>query len=187
MKFFFFFFPLTSCILNFVGADALKKKLDKFKKQTVTIHNDFIKNNNELKNIKIDIDRNSQKQIILNKRIKSGENVGRRLMFLLQEKIYLSPITKVINNLFFQSEDFVTKQIIREFFLKKVRLGINEYLLSFKTIAELNNELDDKLIIYKKKDSLAEKLIILEKKIAQVAKLQKKVKVDVKLKVKEKR
>ena len=69
-----------------------------------------------------------------------------------------------------------------------MRLGINEYLLSFKTIAELNNELDDKLIIYKKKkDSLAEKLIILEKKIAQVAKLQKKVKVDVKLKVKEKR
>ena len=103
-------------LLNFVEADALKKKLDKFKKETVTIHNDFIKNNNELKNIKIDIDRNSQKQIILNKRIKSGENVGRRLMFLLQEKIYLSPITKVINNLFFQSEDFVTKQIIREFF-----------------------------------------------------------------------
>ncbi|MEC8265307.1 MAG: peptidoglycan DD-metalloendopeptidase family protein [Pseudomonadota bacterium] len=188
MKFFFLIFSFNLLLLNFVEADALKKKLDKFKKETVTIHNDFIKNNNELKNIKIDIDRNSQKQIILNKRIKSGENVGRRLMFLLQEKIYLSPITKVINNLFFQSEDFVTKQIIREFFLKKVRLGINEYLLSFKTIAELNNELDDKLIIYKKKkDSLAEKLIILEKKIAQVAKLQKKVKVDVKLKVKEKR
>ena len=76
---------------------------------------------------------------------------GRRLMFLLQEKIYLSPITKIINNLFFQPEDFVTKQIVREFFLKKVRLGINEYVFSFKTIAELNNELDDKLIIYKKK------------------------------------
>ena len=115
MKFFFFNFFFNLLLLNFVEADALKK-LDKFKKETVTIHNDFIKNNNELKNIKIDIDRNSQKQIILNKRIKSGENVGRRLMFLLQEKIYLSPITKVINNLFFQSEDFVTKQIIREFF-----------------------------------------------------------------------
>ena len=32
-----------------------------------------------------------------------------------------------------------------------MRLGINEYILSFKTIAELNVELDDKLIIYKKK------------------------------------
>ena len=64
-----------------------------------------------------------------------------------------------------------------------MRLGINEYLLSFKTIAELNNELDDKLIIYKKKkDSLAEKLIILEKKIAQVAKLQKESKGGCKVK-----
>ena len=72
-------------------------------------------------------------------------------MFLLQEKIYLSPVTKIINNLFFQSEDFITKQIVREFFLKKVRLGINEYILSFKTIAELNIDLDEKLIIYKKK------------------------------------
>ena len=72
-------------------------------------------------------------------------------MFLLQEKIYLSPVTKIINNLFFQSEDFITKQIIREFFLKKVRLGINEFLLSFKTIAELNSELDGKLSSYKTK------------------------------------
>ena len=44
-------------------------------------------------------------------------------MFLLQEKIYLSPVTKIINNLFFQSEDFVTKQIVREFFSKKGEIG----------------------------------------------------------------
>ena len=37
-------------------------------------------------------------------------------MFLLQEKIYQSPVTKIIKNLFFQSEDFVTKRIVREFF-----------------------------------------------------------------------
>ena len=58
--------------------------------------------------------------------------------------------TKIINSLFFQSESFITEQIVREF-LKKVRLGVDDYLLTFKTILELNKELDDKLLIYKKK------------------------------------
>ena len=187
MKIFFFLIIISFSFLS-AAKPGLKTKLDTLKKQTVSIHNDILKNNKELKKIKIDIERNSQKQIILKKRIKSGENVGRRLMFLLQERIYLSPATKIINSLFFQSEDFITEQIVREFFLKKVRLGVDEYLSSFKTIAELNKELDDKLVDYKKKKkNLSIKLTSLEKKINEVAKLQKKVKVDVKLKVKEKR
>ena len=188
MKIFFFLIIISFSFLSAAKPGPLKTKLDTLKKQTVSIHNDILKNNKELKKIKIDIERNSQKQIILKKRIKSGENVGRRLMFLLQERIYLSPATKIINSLFFQSEDFITEQIVREFFLKKVRLGVDEYLSSFKTIAELNKELDDKLADYKKKkNNLSMKLKSLEKKIKEVAKLQKKVKVDVNLKVKEKR
>ena len=188
MKILFFLIIISFSFVRAAETDSFKKKLDTLKKQTVIIHNDIIKNNEELKKIKIDIERNSQKQIILKKRIKSGEDIGRRLMFLLQEKIYQSPATKIINSLFFQSEDFITEQIVREFFLKKVRFGVDEYLSSFKTITELNKELDDKLIVYKKKkNNLSIKLTTLEKKINEVAKLQKKVKVDVKLKVKEKR
>ena len=188
MKIFFFLIIISFSFLSAAKSGPLKTKLDTLKKQTVSIHNDILKNNKELKKIKIDIERNSQKQIILKKRIKSGENIGRRLIFLLQERIYLSPATKIINSLFFQSEDFITEQIVREFFLKKVRLGVDEYLSSFKTIAELNKELDDKLADYKKKkNNLSMKLKSLEKKIKEVAKLQKKVKVDVNLKVKEKR
>ena len=188
MKIFFFLIIISFSFLSAAKPGPLKTKLDTLKKQTVSIHNDILKNNKELKKIKIDIERNSQKQIILKKRIKSGENIGRRLIFLLQERIYLSPANKIINSLFFQSEDFITEQIVREFFLKKVRLGVDEYLSSFKTIAELNKELDDKLVDYKKKkNNLSMKLTSLEKKINEVAKLQKKVKVDVNLKVKEKR
>ena len=188
MKIFFFLIIISFSFLSTAKTDPLKTKLETLKRQTVSIHNDILKNNKELKKIKIDIERNSQKQIILKKRIKSGENIGKRLMFLLQERIYLSPATKIINSLFFQSEDFITEQIVREFFLKKVRLGVDEYLSSFKTIAELNKELDDKLADYKKKkNNLSMKLKSLEKKIKEVAKLQKKVKVDVNLKVKEKR
>ena len=83
MKIIFFLVILNFSFLNSAEIDPLKKKLDKLKKQTVTIHNDIINNNKELKKIKVDIDRNAQKQLILKKRIKSGENTGRRLMFLL--------------------------------------------------------------------------------------------------------
>ena len=51
----------------------------------------------------------------------------------------------------------------------------------------MKNELNEKLLVYeKKKKSLRKKLIKLEKKIEEVAKLQKKIKVDVNLRVKEK-
>lgn len=187
MRLFFLFLILLNFSV-FAETKSLKKNLDKLKKQTVTIHNDIIKNNSELKKIKIDIDRNSQKKFIFEKHIKSREYIGKRLIFLLQEKIYLSPVTKIINNLFFQSEDFLTKQIVREFFLKKVRIGINDFFLSLRSISDLKNELNEKLLVYeKKKKSLRKKLIKLEKKIEEVAKLQKKIKVDINLRVKEKR
>jgi len=187
MRLFFLFLILLNFSV-FAETKSLKKNLDKLKKQTVTIHNDIIKNNSELKKIKIDIDRNSQKKLIFEKHIKSREYIGKRLIFLLQEKIYLSPVTKIINNLFFQSEDFLTKQIVREFFLKKVRIGINDFFLSLRSISDLKNELNEKLLVYeKKKKSLRKQLIKLEKKIEEVAKLQKKIKVDVNLRVKEKR
>ena len=187
MRLFFLFLILLNFSV-FAETKGLKKNLDKLKKQTVIIHNDIIKNNSELKKIKIDIDRNSQKKLIFEKHIKSREYIGKRLIFLLQEKIYLSPVTKIINNLFFQSEDFLTKQIVREFFLKKVRIGINDFFLSLRSISDLKSELNEKLLVYeKKKKSLRKKLIKLEKKINEVAKLQKKIKVDVNLRVKEKR
>ena len=40
----------------------LKVKLNSLKKQTVKIHNDILINNKELKKIKIDLDRNTQKK-----------------------------------------------------------------------------------------------------------------------------
>ena len=40
----------------------LKVKLNSLKKQTVKIHNEILTNNKELKKIKIDLDRNTQKK-----------------------------------------------------------------------------------------------------------------------------
>ena len=61
----FFFFLIILNFSAFAENKSLKKNLDKLKKQTVIIHNDIIKNNSELKKIKIDIDRNSQKNLFL--------------------------------------------------------------------------------------------------------------------------
>ena len=76
MKFFFFLILLNFSFLNAADTNLLKKKLDTLKRQTVTIHNDIVINNKELKKIKIDIERNSQKQIILKKELNLEKILG---------------------------------------------------------------------------------------------------------------
>ena len=181
-------FVFTSNICFGLEGKSLKKKLSVLKKQTVTIHNDILKNDDELKKIKIDIEKNSQKKTIFEKHIKDKEVVSRRLFLLLQDKIYLSPITKFIKNLTVQSDDLITKQIVREFFLKQAKTSINMHLESIEGIVEIKKELDNKIIVFeKKKKDLRIKLKTLEKKMKEVSKLQKKVKVDLALKIKEKK
>ncbi len=189
MRFLFFIiiFSLSQSVLA-LDNTLLKKRISILKKQTVLIHNDILKNNDELKKIKIDIEKNSQKKNIFETHIKNRENTSRRLFFLLQEKIYISPIAKFIKNLTNKSDDIITKQIIREHFLKQVKVDINEYLESLNGIERLKLELDGKVIVFeKKKKSLNKKLFILEKKIKEVSQLQKKIKVDSRLKAKEKK
>ena len=181
-------FVFTSNICFGLEGKSLKKKLSVLKKQTVIIHNDILKNDDELKKIKIDIEKNSQKKTIFEKHIKDKEVVSRRLFLLLQDKIYLSPITKFIKNLTVQSDDLITKQIVREFFLKQAKTSINMHLESIEGIVEIKKELDNKIIVFeKKKKDLRIKLKTLEKKMKEVSKLQKKVKVDLALKIKEKK
>ena len=58
--------------------NKLEKKLNSLKKQTVELHNNIISNNKELKIIKLDIDRNRQKQIIYLRYIKDKEVLGKQ-------------------------------------------------------------------------------------------------------------
>ncbi len=186
----FFFFLIL--LLNFDYIYSLDKnfkhKLSSLKKQTVTIHNEILKNDKELKKIKLDIEKNSQKKIIYERYIKDEENTSRRLFFLLQDKIYVSPINKFIKSLTTKSDDIITKQVVREFFLKQAKTDINQYLSSIEGIEELKKELDNKFLVFEeKKKALSKNLTILEKKISEVSKLQKKMKVNNALKVKEKK
>jgi len=165
----------------------LKVKLNSLKKQTVKIHNEILLNNKELKKIKIDLDRNTQKKIIINKYIKNKDLLGRRIIFLLQDKFYTNQFTRIVRNLDDSSQELITKQIIREFFLKEVKTGINEYFLNLENLKSIDNELALELENYKtKKKKLKKQLIKLEKKIKEVAKVQKKVKTNDKLKQKAK-
>ena len=97
---------------------GIKQKLSKLKKQTVSIHNDILKNDDELKKIRIGIEKNKQKKIIFERYIKDKEDTSRRLFFLLQDKIYISPINKFIKNLTSESENLISQSLERIFVLK---------------------------------------------------------------------
>ena len=153
----------------------LEKKLNDLKKQTVKLHNNIISNNKELKIIKLDIDRNRQKQIIYLKYIKDKEVLGKRLFFLLQEKLYVSEISRILKGMQSSSDYSVSKQIIRGFFFNQVKVGIDNYFQSFENLKVVNQDLENKLYSYKeKKKKLNTELQNLEKKILQVSLLQKK-------------
>ena len=153
----------------------LEKKLNDLKKQTVKIHNNIISNNKELKIIKLDIDRNRQKQIIYLRYIKDKEVLGKRLFFLLQEKLYVSEISRLLKGMQSSSDYSVSKQIIRGFFFNQVKVGIDNYFQSFENLKVVNQDLENKLYSYKeKKKKLNTELKNLEKKILQVSLLQKK-------------
>ena len=187
MKFFLFFLIVVSFSGEALSKELkFKKKLNNLKKQTVQIHNEILQNNEELKKIKVDIDRNKQKKIIFNKYIKDKEFLGQRIVFLLQDKFYTNQFTSILRNLNNSSYNVITKQIIREFFLKEIKVGINEYFNNLENLKDLDKELSVELENYKKKKkNLKKKLIKLEKKIKEVAFLQKKVKPNKILKAKE--
>ena len=67
-----FFFTSNFCFS--AEGKNFKKKLSVLKKQTVTIHNDILKNDDELKKIKIDIEKNKQRKIIFERYIKDKED-----------------------------------------------------------------------------------------------------------------
>lgn len=152
----------------------LEKKLNNLKKQTVELHNNIISNNKELKFIKLDIDRNRQKQIIYLRYIKDKEVLGKRLFFLQQEKLYVSEISRLLKGMQSSSGYSVSKQIIRGFFFNQVKVGIDNYFQSFENLKVVNQDLENKLYSYKeKKKKLNIELQNLEKKILQVSLLQK--------------
>ncbi len=180
MKYFFiiFFFLISDLALS-NDTENIRTKLDILKKQTVKLHNEIISNNKDLKKINIDINKNKQKQLILKKYIQDKENIVDGLVFLMREKIYLSQINTFVKNLYEQSDDFISKQIIRKFFLQQTQFSINTFFSSLEQFEELENDLENKKIIFRdKKTALNKKLKKLEVKISEVAFLQKKMKVD---------
>ena len=92
----------------------------------VNIHNSIIKNNKELKSIKVDIDRNKQSNYFL-KYIKD-KNYLENVYFLLQEKLYISEFSRILKGMQSSTTQIVSKQIIREYFFNK--LNWHKQLLS---------------------------------------------------------
>ncbi len=190
MKFIFCLIILLN--FNYINAQKadfdLKAKLSKLKMQTVELHNEILKNNKDLREINIDIKRNKQKQLIYNQYIEDKEEIAESLVYLMRENIYLSQFNSIIKNIHEKSDDFVTKQLLRKFYLDRTKSSINNFFLGLEGIKDLEIDLEEKQKIFKeKKKGLNNKLFNLEKKIKEVAFLQKKMKVDQAFKKKEKK
>ena len=92
----------------------------------------------------------------------------------MQEKLYVSELTRVLKGMRTPLDYTVSKQIIRGYFFNQVKVGIDNYFQSFENLKIVNNDLEEKLSSYKeKKRKLSAELKTLEKKILQVSLLQK--------------
>ena len=76
----------------------------------------------------------AKKKLSLINTLKTKIYLGRRIVFLLQDKFYTNQFTRLVKNLNHSSDDVITKQIIREFFLKEVKIGINQYFLNLENL-----------------------------------------------------
>ena len=139
-----------------LSKNKLEKRLNGLKKQTVKLHNNIIINNKELKDIKLDIDKNRQKQIIYLRYIKDKEILGRDYFFTAR-KLYVSELTRVLKGMRTPLDYTVSKQIIRGYFFNQVKVGIDNYFQSFENLKIVNNDLEEKLSSYKEKKKKIER------------------------------
>ncbi len=182
-----FFFFVCGESFSYEKDNLFRAKLNSLKKQTVSMHNQILENNKDLENIKLDIEKNKQEQIIFKKYIKDKEELAKRLVFLLQEKHYVTRFSHFAKNLNNESDDFVTKRLVREFYFQKTKKNINNFFVGLKSVEELELELEEKLKSFEeKKIKLKTKQKDLENKLAQVLTLQKKIKTNPSFKIKEK-
>jgi len=173
LSIFFIFITLFVDVLANKKQIELKKQLNSLKKQTVNLHDDLLKNSKELENINTEISLNKQNQFILKKYIKNNEEIAEDLVYLMQEKTYISDFNNLVKSFYNQDLDFLTKKILQNYFLEETKDSMGNYFLGLKKINTLEKELDSQQKkLKKKKNNVSSKLLILENKILEVGLIQ---------------
>ncbi|MAH79079.1 MAG: hypothetical protein CMP41_04005 [Rickettsiales bacterium] len=121
----------------------LETELNNIQKKTVETYNELLMLNKAIKNLNIEIKRNKQSQLIYKKYIDNEEILAEGLILLLQEKYYNEPIKKFFQN-FSKKNNYITKKIVKEYFLENIKTEINIYFSGLRKIEGLDKELNIK-------------------------------------------
>ena len=179
-------FLLISLFFSFINNGFSKPKniqfykqgseLEKIQQQTVLTHKELLKINLIIKNIKLDIKKNKQSQVILKKYIKDEEDVAQGIIILLQDKYHSSEIKNFLKE--FSSDrdqNYITNKYITKNVLELIKEDINLFLENLSQVKKLDDELNmkiSKLNIQKK--NLKQKKKKLEQDVKKRIILQKK-------------
>ena len=176
MKSFFFLIGII-IILGFTLVNPREKELTeiaRLQEKIVTIHNQLLDKEAEIKYINLKILIGKQKQAILKKKIKNKEDIAESIIFLKKNEIERKSV-KFLYPLILQKPNFVTQKIIKNETLQILKKDINMFFTNFteyenielnilKQKKKLNSEKENLLLFQKtltgqikKKNSLQKK------------------------------
>ena len=132
---------------------SFSTELEKIQNETVLTHKELTKINKVIKDLNLDIKKNKQSQIILNKYIEDEEVLAEEMILLLQEQYKSNPIKNFFRK-YLSDNEVITNNIIKKFFLETIKEDINFFLANLNEVKNLDNALNlkkTKLNLEKKK------------------------------------
>lgn len=156
-------------------AFVIQKDLKGIQIKTIEIHNNIIKTQKSISNLNIEIKKNKQNQLILNKYLNNEENLAENLILLLNKKMIKSPEHIFLKNFIEDENNFLGDKIIMTFMLEAIKNDINIFLERINKTESFNLELNKKIITLNAEIAkLENSKIFLERELKKKSKLQKK-------------
>ena len=167
---------LSTAFLNAKEKDFVsQKQLKTIQIKTIKIHNNIIQTQKSISNLEIEIKKNKQSQLILNKYVNDEENLAENIILLLNKKMIISPEQNFFKNLIKGGSNLLGDKIIMTFILEAIKNDINVFLERIDKSEILNLQLKDKISTLNVEIAkLENSKRVLDKELKKKKKLQKK-------------
>ncbi|MDC3091654.1 peptidoglycan DD-metalloendopeptidase family protein [Rickettsiales bacterium] len=119
-------------------------ELERIQNETVIKHKELTEINKIIKKLTLDIKKNKQSQIILNKYIENEEVLAEEMILLLQEEYKSNPIKNFFMK-YLKDNEVSKNNFIKKFFLETIKEDINFFLANLDEVRNLDNELNLKI------------------------------------------
>jgi murein hydrolase activator len=119
-------------------------ELEKIQNETVLTHKELTKINKIIRDLNLDIKKNKQSQIILNKYIEDEEVLAEEMILLLQEEYKSNPIKDFFRK-YLKDNEVSGNNFVKKFFLKTIKEDINFFLANLDEVKSLDSQLTLKI------------------------------------------